>query len=227
MKLINAIMRPGTILEVLDNGKIKASAPGLFVSQDKDLIPPIMPFWELIGNHSNAFSSPTIGDEVWILNVSDNPLQLYWFRKDQHIDANKEIFEEGGTENVEILCNRESGVGYATLYFSDGSGWILRNDDSKLQIFPDGHIDLGMDWPNRTIRIDTKAIHLGGGDKEHPACYADETADILLKICGLLRGLGAVARTNPYTAALAPLFDKAESIQNDIPGIKSIHVKLD
>lgn len=227
MKLINGTLRPGSVLEVLENGKIKASAPGLFSSQDKDLVPPIMPFWEIIGGHANAFSTPTEGDEVWILNMTDNPLQLYWFRKDDHIDANKKIFAEGGTENVEIICNRESGVGYATLYFSDGSGWVLRNDDSHLQIYPDGHIELGMNWPHRTIKIDPKAIHLGSGNNEHPACYGDETAAILLKICGLLQALGKVAKMIPYTAALAPLFSMAKSIQEDIPGIKSSHVKID
>lgn len=227
MKLLNGTLRPGIILEVLENGKIKASAPGLFMAEDKDLNPPIMPFWELIGGHANTFSTPTKNEEIWILNLDDNPLQLYWFRKDHHIDANKEIFEEGGTENVEILCNRESGVGYATLYFSDGSGWMLRNDDSRLQIFPDGHIELGMKWPHRIIKIDPKAIHLGAGKTEHPACYGDETATILLKICGLLQALGKVAKTNPYTMALGPLFEQAKKIQEDIPGIKSPHVKLD
>jgi hypothetical protein len=225
MKLVNGILRPGKVVEVLEHGKIKAGAPGLFTTWDHELSPPIMPFWELIGGHANAFSTPLKGDEVWILNMTDNPLQLYWFRKDDHIDANKEIFEEGGTENVEILCNRESGVGYATLYFSDGSGWMLRNDDSRLQIFPDGHIELGMNWPHRTIKIDSEAIFLGDG--AHPACYGDETADILLEICGLLQALGKVAKTSPYTMALGPLFDKAKKIQENIPGIKSTHVKID
>ena len=63
MKLATGILRPGIILEVLDNWKIKVSAPGLFSSEDKDLIPPIMPFWELIGSHSNSFSTPVKGDE--------------------------------------------------------------------------------------------------------------------------------------------------------------------
>lgn len=225
MRLINAIMRPGEVLEVLENGQIKASAPGLFMEEDKDLNPPVLPFWELVGSHCNAFSTPKVGDEIWVLNLSDNPLQLYWFRKDPHIEHNAHIFEEGGTENVEILCNRESGVGYATLYFSDGSGWMLRNDDSRLQIFPDGHIELGMNWPHRTVTIDTEAIKLGDG--AHPACYGDETASILLKLCGLLQALGKASQISPYTAALAPLFNQAKSIQEDIPGIKSSHVKID
>lgn len=225
MKLSKAILRPGDVLEVLENGRIKAAAPGLFSVVDQELLPPIMPFNELIGCHANSFSTPVVGDEVWILNLLDNPRQLYWFRKDNHIEANAEIFAEGGTENVEILCNRESGIGYATLYFSDGSGWMLRNDDSRLQIFPDGHIELGMNWPHRTIKIDSGAIRLGDG--QHSACYGDETQNILMEICGLLQALGQVATMNPYTAPLGPLFNKARGIQDAIPGISSPHVKID
>lgn len=225
MKLLNGILRPGEILEVLENGKIKASAPGLFAEEDKDLNPPIMPFWELIGSHANTFSTPIVGDEVWVLNLTDNPLQLYWFRKDDHVEANKDIFAETGTANVEILCNRESGIGYASLFFSDGTGWMLRNDDSRLQIFPDGHIELGMAWPHRTITIDSDAIKLGNG--AHPACYGDECADILLKLCGLLQNAAKAAQTTPYTMALVPIFNLAKTIQEDIPGIKSTHIKID
>lgn len=233
MKLINGILRPGEILEVLENGKIKASAPGLFSEEDLENLPPIMPFWELIGSHANTFSTPIKGDECWILNLTDNPLQLYWFRKDPHIEHNQDIFEEGGTENVEIICNRESGVGYATLYFSDGSGWILRNDESCLQIFPDGHIELGMSWPHRAIKIDSKAIHLGVkfGDEEaqgtHPACFGDLTADILNDLCSMIHAAGQLAKMSPYTAAIGNILVKAKDIQQQIPGISSTHVKLD
>ena len=37
MKLSKAILRPGTILSVLENGQITASAPGLFSTEDADL----------------------------------------------------------------------------------------------------------------------------------------------------------------------------------------------
>lgn len=226
MKLINGILRPGNILEVLENGKIKASAPGLFSPEDAlEMLPPIMPFYELMGGHANSYSTPLVGDEVWVLNLTDNPLQLYWFRKDNHIENNKGIFEEGGTENVEILCNRENGMAWATLYFSNGSGWVLRNDDSKLQIFPDGHIELGMDWPHRTIKIDPEAISLGDGN--HRACYGDEVSTILLELCGVLEAAGKIAAMNPYTSTLSPVLNKATKIKEAIPGIISTHVKLD
>lgn len=225
MKLVNGILRPGTVITVLDNGRIKASSPGLFSAADAELNPPIMPFYELIGGYSNSFSPIHEGDEIWILNITDNPLQLYWFRKDSAIENNQMIFDELGTQDVEILCNKESGIGYASIFFSDGSGWIIRNDDSKVQIHPDGHIEIGMNWPHRTITIDASAIKLGDG--AHPACFGDETANILMRICGLLQALGTICQTTPYTMPLAPLLSQAASIQNDIPGIKSSHVKID
>lgn len=142
MRLSSGTLRPGKILEVLENGRIKASAPGLFMEEDKDNIPPIYPFFELSAQHANSYSTPVVGDEIWLLNQSDNPEQLYWFRKDNHVENNKALFDEGGSTNVEILCNRSSEVGLATLYFSDGSGWILRRDQSFLQLAPDGSIQL-------------------------------------------------------------------------------------
>ena len=36
MRLGNAILRPGKVIEVLDNGKIRASVPGLFSEEYKD-----------------------------------------------------------------------------------------------------------------------------------------------------------------------------------------------
>jgi hypothetical protein len=227
MKLINGVLRPGKVLEVLENGKIKASAPGLFSKQDQDNLPPIMPFFEIMNPHANSFSTPKVNDEVWVLNMTDNPLQLYWFRKDDHVTNNTDLFAESGTENVEIICNRATGMTWATLYFSDGSGWVLKNDDSKLQIHPDGHIEIGMNWPSRTINIDSNAIHLGGSENEHPACYGDEVAKILIKICGILEATGMMAKVNPYTTHLSTVLSGAKNVADDIPGIMSGHIKID
>lgn len=225
MKLSKAILRPGIILSVLDSGKITASAPGLFSAEDGDGLPPIMPWWELCGTHTNVYSEPVVGDEVWVLNVTDNPLQLYWFRKDDYFEHNADIIAEG---NCEILCNREAGLGYATIYFSDGSGWVVRNDDSRLQIFPDGSIDLGMKNPHRTIRIDPGAIHLGATASEHPAVYGDILVDLLTQLSGMLHGVSVAASTTPYTLQISNVMEPAlASIDALIPEILSMHVKLD
>lgn len=225
MKLINGILRPGIVLEYLGEGKIKASAPGLFSEEDKDKLPPIMPFFEIISSHTNSFSEPHINEEVWILNLLDNPLQLYWFRKDNHIENNKEIPWEGDQTNVEVICNRESGLGWATLCFSDGTGWLLKNDDSKLQIYKDGSIDLGMNVKNRNIHIDTNGINIGSD--AHPAVYGDELESFLLELCNLLQSIQFSAIANPYTSSIgSTILSSLPNLRGKIPNIKSTHVKL-
>lgn len=233
MKLINAILRPGEILEVLENGKIKASAPGLFSSSDDPtLLPPIMPFWELMGSHPNIYSTPIVGDEIWVLNLTDNPLQLYWFRKDPHIDNNKDIFLEAGETPVEILCNTESGVGYASLFFSDGTGWVLKNDQSRLQIDANGDIMMTHGFPNRNMLINTNGVYLGvdfdnlDGENTHSVAYADKLMDVLNAICGVLELTALAAKANPYTMALEMPLKKISNAKKMIAEIESPHVKI-
>lgn len=226
MKLSNATLRPGKITKVLENGKIHAKVPGLFLTDDGTNTPQINPFVEMIGGHANQFSTPVIGEEVWVLNTTDNPRELYWFRKDQHITNNQPLFDESGIENVEILCNRSGTNGWATLYFSDGSGWILRQDQSRLQIYPDGHIDLGMPDAHRTIIIDPEAIKLGGGT-EHFAGYGDVIIKRLEEICDLLVQAATAANTYPETMPLSPVFQKASQIKGTLQEIESPNVKLD
>ena len=126
MKLACGTLRPGKVMKVEEKGIIKASAPGLFSDQDNpDDLPPIYPWFH---EHANSYSSVKKDDEVWIMNFSDNPLQLHWLRKDD-IENNNDfpIGDEG--ENVEIVVNREfEDSNWATIYFSNGDiRMICRN----------------------------------------------------------------------------------------------------
>lgn len=223
MKLVNATLRPGKIIEVLDGGKIRAEVPGLFPAEFKDKLPPIYPFFT---NHSNSYSHPKVYDDVWVLNFSDNPLDLHWFRKDNYIEYDQEILQE---QNVEILCNRETGMGWAQIYFTDNSGWIIRNDESLIQIRKDGSLKMQMDWPHRTIDINSKNISIGTeGESAHPAALGDKTQDSLTAICGLLNVISTVAKTNPYTMMIGTTIETMlPDIQKTIGPIASNHVTLD
>ena len=224
MKLLNGILRPGIVLEYLGEGKIKAAVPGLFSEVDE--IEKLPPIYHWSGVHANSFSEPKKNDEVWVLNLEDNPLQLHWFRKDPTIENDKEILEE---ENVEILCNRETGMSWATIYFSDGSGWVIKNDDSKIQIRKDGTILLDSAWPHRVIDINPQNISLGSkGTSKHKAVYGDVLMDILLEIQSTLDLMKKASMTNPYTMALGKAIGKsADKIKEDIPKMISSHVTLD
>jgi hypothetical protein len=233
MKLCNATIRPGTVVEVLDNGIIKAAAPGLFsITDDPTMLPPIMPWF--IGHNSNAFSKLLENDEVWILNFTDNPRQLYWFRKDTLVDntelkipnTENRIIDE---ENVEIVCNRDANGEWATIYFSDGSGWVVGKGDSIIQIRKDGTILLSTGMANRCIDINGKSISIGSpGRSAHTAAYGDATEAALMKLCTMLSGVAMKAMANPYTMAIGTeMLAKLPGVTSIIPDISSEHVTID
>lgn len=223
MKLKNAILRPGRVLEVMENGCIKADVPGLFSKQDVDVLPPIMPFF---GPQSKGYSSPYINREVWVLNETDNNMQLFWFPKNEEsIDSSHAI--EG--ENVEIVCNRENGADWASLYFSDGTGWIMSGSGGTVQIKTDGSICLKTPNLYRTIDINAESISLGSeGKSSHPAVHGDILLDILYKISSTFKALRIMAGTNVMTAPLIKALDKSpEEMDLLMQKLNSGHVTLE
>lgn len=216
-------MRPGRVIEVLGSGNVKVEAPGLFSAEDQEVLPAVMPFF---GLHANTYSEPKIQDEVWVLNVTDNPLQLFWFRKDDRTGHNDSI---EGEENVEVICNREAGTGYATIYFSDGTGWMFRNGDSYINIEADGSILLNPGIANRIVHLCGDSISLGSeGGSEHSACYGDETQKVLNMIQSCLATIRQAAAANPYTQPIAEaLGSQPDRIKSAIPKIISENVTLD
>lgn len=225
MKLQKGTIRPGTVTTVFDNGNIKASAPGLFsFIDDPEKMPPIMP-WQ-IGSGCNSYTKPLVGDSVWIMNFSDNPLQLYWFRKDIASECDNIDFSE---KNVEVLCNRDMDGEWATIYLSDGSGWIISKGESIMQIRKDGSIQLNTGFKHRVIDINTQGISLGSeGKSAHPAVYGDVLGDILTLLVATLKRVQMVATPNPYTAAIGSILSVSlPSIESKIDKIMSPHVTLD
>lgn len=226
MKLHKGTIRPGTVLEVLENGEIKATAPGLFTfEEDTEKLPPIMPWF--IGSNCNSFSKPVKYDDVWIMNFSDNPQQLYWFRKDR-ISANNENLPMG-EENIEILCNREVAGDWCSIYFSDGSGWIISKGDAMIQIKPDGSINLNPGFNNRIIDTSAESISLGSyGKSAHQAAYGDVLVDVFMNLISILRQVQMASLPNPMTAAIGTVLASSLPIlEKKLPDIMSPHVTLD
>lgn len=223
MKLLHATLRPARVIEVLGHGDIKVEAPGIFSAEDQENLPTVMPFF---GLHANSYSEPKIQDEVWLLNLEDNPLQLFWFRKDDRTEHNQAIEEE---VNVEVLCNRESGAGYATIYFSDGTGWMIRKDSSCVNIRADGSIVLNANIPHRVIDICNGSISLGTeGGSEEPAVLGNSLKEVLEQIQVCLETIRQASSTSIYTQPIAiALGSMPTQIKNQIPKIISQNVTLD
>lgn len=225
MKLLKGTIRPGIVNTVFDNGNIKAAAPGLFSSaDDPSKLPPIMP-WQ-IGSNSNSFSKPKEGDHVWIMNFADNPLQLYWFRKDRPCDCENIDFTE---TNVEVLCNKDINGEWATIYLSDGSGWVISKGESIMQIRADGTILLNTGMNNRVIDINEQGISLGSeGKSSHPAAYGDVIVDIFNNLITLLKQIQFVTAPNPYTLTISSTISSLlPMIESKISQIVSSNVTLD
>ncbi len=218
MDLSQGTMRPGRVIEVLENGCIKVEAPGLFSEVDKETLPKVMPFF----TGTNSFSSLKVDDDVWVLNFDDNPLQLYWFRKDP-VDLNGL-----NTKNLEILCRRKTNTGWASIYFNDGSGWVINKDNSKVQIRKDGSIMLDSGSPYGKIDV-TDGISLGReGKSSHPASLGDEVQKCLEEIISALeiirQSSNMSAYTKPIGVALQGIPEKLKKIS---AGVCSVNVTLE
>lgn len=226
MKLLQGFLRPGIVVETLYGGCIKATAPGLFSNDsDPDDLPPIMPWF--IGSNTNGFSQPKICDEVWILNFGDNPLQLYWFKKEDYDNTVLSVPDMG--QNVEILCNRNVNGEWCGIYFTDGTGWIINKGNSKIVISNNGDIALMKPAKSRCIEINNNNISIGSsGQSAHSAAYGDIIEKILTDLCLMLNGIATKALTNPHTAAIGTdLLQKLPSIVNQISDVSSTNVTID
>lgn len=222
-----AHIRPGRVLSVEDNkGTIKACCCGLFSEEDEnDKLPPIHQF--PLGG-ANNFSSPSVDDEIWLLFFDDNPLELFYIRKDMFSEHLQELLSKN-YKQVEVLASREMPAGLIQLYFADGEGWIIRNVDSVIQMRKDGSILLDTGSAHRKIDICDNSISLGSENQSsHTAAYGDEIVKSLKSLNSLLKSLETAANSSPYTIpigtaikALRPNFEKT------IENIESPHVTLD
>lgn len=239
MNLRDCGLRPGEVLEVLDTyGTIKAEVHGIFSREDQDKLPPIQ-MWPMGG--TNTFSSINVGDEIWVLYNETNPEQLYWFRKDDHVNNNgkfnkfttssgesKSLQEHAG---IEVLFSKEVGSGWASMYYSDEDGCTIKNQDAKLQVDPNGDIIASNGQPHGTIKIDDDGINLGGAEKSedrHPVPHGDKVEELFGKMLKAFRSIQVAAETSIYTKAIAEAIKlELGKFEDDMQYINSDHVTVD
>lgn len=227
MILSQAHIRPGLVREVVDeNGVIKASCCGLFSDQDDtELLPPIYQF--PLGG-ANNFSSPKVDDEIWVLFFDDNPMELFYIRKDKFPEHLQEILGSDYKE-CEVLASRELASGVIQIYFTDGEGWIIRNIDSVINIRKDGSIILDTGSAHRKIDICDDSISLGSeGGSAHTAAYGDKVVKSLNILNNILNAISVEGKKFPYTIGMSTVIDTLRPMfEQSIEEIESTHVTLD
>lgn len=227
MELSQGHIRPGRVLKVEDEkGIIKASCCGLFSDQDDpENLPPVYPF--PLGG-ANNFSLPKVDDEIWLMFFDDNPMELFYIRKDNFPENLKDILSKKYKE-VEVLASREMPMGMVQLYFTDGDGWIIRNVDSVIQMRKDGSILLDSGSAHRKIDICNNSISLGSeGGSAHPAAYADKIENSLKILNNMLNAMSKAAKLTPFTVGIGVAIDALRPMyEQSIDEIDSPHVTLD
>ena len=232
MKLLHGTIRPGKVLEIIEDGAgaIKVSAPGLFTDADgTEVLPPVYP-WPF-GHHANSYSCPKVDEEVWVMSFSDNALQLHWVRKDDFPENLKDLPLTDEAQNLEVVVNREfEDSKWAILYFDNDDGWMMRKgEDGLINIRADGSILLKTNFDKRIIDICEDSIALGTEGK------ADDSALLFSKwkewadeiVNQLNTTLMSAASANPYTVNLAPAFQgMASAIQAKIAPVESKNVSI-
>ena len=229
MVLAAAQIRPGRVLKVEDEkGTIKAMCCGLFSEEDDpENLPPVYPF--PLGC-ANTFSSPKEDDEIWVMFFSDNPMELFYIRKDNFPENLQDTLSQD-YEDCEVLASRELASGMVQIYFTNGDGWIIRNVDSVIQMRKDGSILLDTGSDNRKIDICNNSISLGSeGGSEHTAGYGDEITTQFRNIGIILKGIADAAKATPFTAGIKMAIDslmQSTNYDEQCDKIESPHVTLD
>lgn len=230
MKLMHGTIRPGKVLEIIETGAIKVSAPGLFTDVDGiEVLPPVYP-WPF-GHHPNSYSCPKIDEEVWVINFADNPLQLHYIRKDNLAVGLQDMPLSDETQNLEVIVNREfEDSKWAILYFSTDDGWVMKKgEEGVINLRSDGSILLKTGFDKRVIDICEDSISLGSEGKaaDSAILYSKwkEWADTLVE--QLQNTLANAASASPYTASLAPAFQAAAmTLKPKIEPVESKHVSI-
>jgi hypothetical protein len=230
MKLQTAEIRPGFVLQVVDNyGTVKASVTGVFSDEaDPDTLPPVYPFMSL---SRGTFSHPKENDPIWVLFSSSNPQELLYVRQ---ADLNEQLSDtlDKSYEDVEVLMRTESGTGYAQILFDTEEGLIMQNDDSSIVINKEGDITISKNGSHKTIEINSDGISLGStGKSAEPALLGDKTEDALNKLWNCVNAIVlALTSTCPYAV---PAMTQVQALnvlstaKSAISKIKSKNVTLD
>lgn len=218
MKCVDLEMRPGTVLSVLDGGKITASAPGLFSAEDKENLPPIAPYLE--------GARVRVDDTVWILNSVNKTEKacLYWLPKnnsESHLTCEK---NDAIPTNAKVVCNESYGGGlWAYIIFEDGTGLKIQNNKTSIQL-QDGNILISNGDVDGSMMIDlnTNNITIGSkGDETHNAAHGDKVVEFNTLLVALLNAISTVAKVCPYTSAIGTVIDtnlpQLQSIIKEIP----------
>ena len=189
------------------------------------MLPPIYPFFTIL---HGTFSRPTVGEKIWVISTTDNPTQLLYFKQPELTEDIKNVIKETGSDQCEILSNYDGKNGWAQIFFSDGTGWMIRDDKVYINLTNDKMI-LSTGTKHRTISITDEGISLGTeNESKEKAVLGDSLTKLLDKLKLNIDCLAKAASASPNTVGLTHALTKmSQDLSTDIKSILSEHVTLD
>lgn len=144
MKLIDYRLYPTVVVDADDTekvSKIRCHVPGLFDPEaPTEALPWIHPF-NMSGYQSFNKMRPNM--HVWVIQNTINPSELWYIPMPDYIDVSDELIKEHFDDDLQILLSRKTLEGAGQIYYNDKEGIVLRVNDTRLQISPDGKIIIG------------------------------------------------------------------------------------
>lgn len=226
MKLENCEVRPGVVLQVIDNyGRIKASCLGLFSEEDDpDLLPPMSQF---LTPSATQFSQPHEGDNIWVWLFSDNPQELlYTFRGNMEKSNNDTLDDEH--QDIEILMRRNTENGKIQVDYNTESGYTINNDGTNINIDNEDHDIHIRHKEGPSVMVSKDGISLGtDGKSKYSAVLGEELINVLNDIKDTFNTIKNAAAGSPYTTHIATAMTPAIAKLNNFNKIMSKIVSLD
>ena len=225
MKLSDCEMRPGKVLAVCNNyGTIKASCCGLFSEEDDiNLLPPVYPWFKF---SNTAFCEPQIGDLIWIIYNTTNPLELFYVFQADAVENNSGILDYG--HDACCILHKDNEYN-AALQWNNSEGWKANQDDSKIQIGPNGDILLSQSDGDHRIDINESGIHLcTDAINQNPAVLGNELKSALQTLVQGMQSVATACKAKSETMAVGVAIDAAMVAFNaKLSTILSKNVTLD
>lgn len=198
MKLENCQLRPGKIVEVIDNkGTIKAVVRGLFSENDDiSLLPPIIPF---VSNNTSSFSSPKIDDIVWVLTQQGNSQQFFYLGLNKNSIDLQNLQNED--ENIEIIFSRKIDEDLTQFYYRDSDGINILNKNDIITM--NNGIFIKTNNEHINISLTDKIKH---GNGEQPMVLGDDLKTTIDNIISCLENISK-ACTAPETIGIKAVIE--------------------
>lgn len=221
MKLSNCEMRPGKVIAVCNNyGTIKAVCCGLFSEDNIDNLPPIYPLLKISNSY---YCEPQIGDLIWVIFDTTNPLELFYIFQGDTFSNNGDILSRSIDSGSILYRDTNSD---SSLQWNDQEGWLMDQQDSRVQIDPNGDINISKE--DKEININDNGIQITTGHNSSPAVLGNELKIALQDLIEGLQNVSSVAKSHSITTGIGIALDAAIlSFNSKLSNILSRNITID